>query len=77
LLLWRDLLLIKNENLSSITFINFSPMSQSASSQLKYEEIYQFIRILENSLDQLNNNLNMRLLLENIMIKWPKINIHS
>jgi DNA polymerase-3 subunit delta' len=75
LLFWRDILLQKSGCSSMITFVMFSAMSRQASSELSFEEINTITKVLEESLSHLEANINIRLLLENLMMKWPAISI--
>jgi DNA polymerase-3 subunit delta' len=75
LLFWRDILLHKSGCSSMVTFVMFSAMSIQASSGLSFEEINTITKKLEESLSLLEANINIRLLLENLMMKWPAISI--
>ena len=58
-----------------VTFVIFSAMSRQASSVLSFEEINNTTMKLEESLSLLEANINMRLLLENLMMLWPLMRI--
>jgi len=75
LLFWRDILLQKSKCSSQISFIPFAKISSKAALVLSLEDLTIQIKKLEESLTQLNNNGNIRLLLETIMLDWPILNL--
>jgi len=71
--LWRDFYICANGSEMPLTFLNFKAFSQKTAEKLTEPVIYQQLLKLENSLTQLDANLNSRLLLETLLLDWPKI----
>ncbi|MHB8133809.1 MAG: DNA polymerase III subunit [Anaerolineaceae bacterium] len=75
LLFWRDALLQKSGDYARITYTQFSSISQQISTYLSLEQINAFIKKLEETLTLLENNINIRLLLEELIIEWPALQL--
>jgi len=71
LLFWRDALLQKSGDSARITYTQLSTISKQISAQLSLEQINAFAKKLEETLTLLDKNINIRLLLEELMIEWP------
>ncbi len=71
--LWRDFFICVSGSQMPLTFTNFQTYSQSAAAQLSEPVIHSQLTRLENALQQLDSNLNSRLLLENILLCWPTL----
>ncbi len=71
--LWRDVFLTVSGSRMPLTYIQFSGLSRQAAAQLSLDEALSQMQRLETALDQLNANLNQRLLTENILYSWPRI----
>jgi len=69
--LWRDFYISASGSEMPLTFINFKSLSQKTAKKLTEPVVYQQLLQLENSLQQLDVNLNGRLLVETILMDWP------
>jgi DNA polymerase-3 subunit delta' len=77
LLFWRDILLQKSNQAAGITYTQFSGISERASARLSFEQVNAFSRKLEDALSLLEGNINIRLLLEELLIVWPKLQLDT
>ncbi len=77
LIFWRDILLHKSGITAKITFLNFSGISKKIADQLAFESIESVLHKLEEALTFLDGNINIRLILENLMISWPELKVKS
>jgi DNA polymerase-3 subunit delta' len=71
--LWRDFYICVSGSDMPLTFLNFKPLSRKTAEKLTQPVVYQQLLRLETSLTQLDTNLNSRLLVETLLLDWPKI----
>jgi DNA polymerase-3 subunit delta' len=71
--LWRDFYICTSQSDMPLTFLNFKSLSQNTAEKLTESVIYQQLMKLETALGQLDTNLNSRLLLETLLLDWPKV----
>ena len=72
--LWRDFYICTSGSDMPLTFINFKSLSQKIAEQLDQNLIHGQLLRLENAITQLDQNLNSKLLLETLLLDWPRIN---
>jgi DNA polymerase-3 subunit delta' len=72
--IWRDFYISTSGSEMPLTFINFKSPSQKTAKKLTEPVIYQQLLSLETALQQLDANLNSRLLVETLLLDWPRIN---
>lgn len=75
LLLWRDVLILNSGSQMPLTFIPFKAWSNQVANTLSFQQIAAQIHNLEDALEQLDANINVRLLLENVLLTWPQVNL--
>ena len=75
LILWRDILLKVSQSTAPLTYLQFSPWINQTADKLDLDDVIPVISRLEEALQQLDSNLNARLLVENILLDWPHIKI--
>jgi hypothetical protein len=68
-------LLKASKSTAPLTYLQFSPWIDQAAANLGLNSVITIINRLEEALQQLDNNLNARLLVENILLDWPRIKI--
>ena len=68
---WRDLMLLKGVGEDSITNIDYKDALEKQAGSLTLEETRDFIARLRRAKEQLNQNINPRLLLEWLMLNIP------
>lgn len=68
---WRDLMLLKGGGEESITNIDYKDTLEKQAGSLTLEETHDFIARLRRAKEQLNQNINPRLLLEWLMLNIP------
>ncbi len=73
--LWRDFYICASTSNMPLTFLNFKTYSQKTAEKLGEPVIYDQLLCLEKALQQLDANLNSRLLMETILLDWPTIKI--
>ena len=71
--LWRDFYICANGSDMPLTFQNFKSYSQKTAEKLSKSVIHDQLIQLENALQQLDANLNSRLLIETLLLDWPKV----
>ena len=71
--LWRDFYICANGSDMPLSFLNFKSLSQKMAAKLTESVIYLQLLKLETSLTQLDANMNNRLLLETMLLDWPKV----
>ncbi|MAT44137.1 MAG: DNA polymerase III subunit delta' [Anaerolineaceae bacterium] len=72
--LWRDIFLTAGGSEMPLTYVQFNGLTRQVANQITLEEALAQMQRLEMALDQLNANLNQRLLTENILYHWPRVN---
>jgi len=70
---WRDVLLCVGESSVPLANIDRAAEIESVARQIKLSEARRVTSRLENSLSQLDANVNTRLLAEVLLLDWPKI----
>jgi len=70
---WHDMILIKNNCVESITNIDFKTALENFSEKLDINEIKDFIKRMNGSLDLISKNANIRLVLEVLMLNMPPV----
>ena len=70
---WRDVLLCAGGASAPLTNIDRTKEVESMASHLPFSEVRRVVAGLENSLSQLESNVNPRLLAEVLLLDWPKI----
>ncbi len=73
LTLWRDIFLTASDSAMPLTYIQYAGLIRDAANQTGTETAFEQMRSLEKGLDQLNANLNQRLLTETLLLNWPKL----
>jgi DNA polymerase-3 subunit delta' len=71
--LWRDIFLTASGSSMPLTYVQFAGLTRQAASQIGQDEALRQMQRLETALEQLNANLNQRLLTENIVYRWPRV----
>ncbi len=71
--LWRDFYICASTSNMPLTFLNFKTYSQNTAQKLGESTIYEQLLRLEKALLQLDMNLNNRLLMETLLLDWPRI----
>lgn len=71
--LWRDFFLCVSGSNYPLTFVNFTMLSQKAASQLGEQHIIEQILRLRRAIQQVDANLNNRLLLEEVLLGWKTL----
>ncbi len=72
--LWRDIFLTVSGSTMPLTYVQFAGLTRQVANQISLDEALTQMQRLETALDQLNANLNQRLLTENIVHSWPRVN---
>jgi DNA polymerase-3 subunit delta' len=72
--LWRDFYICASGSDMPLTYINFQSLSQKTAKQLDQNLIHAQLLRLENAITQLDQNLNSKLLLETLLLDWPRTN---
>ena len=72
--LWRDFYICASDSDMPLTYINFQSLSQKTAKKLDQNLIHKQLLRLENAITQLDQNLNSKLLLETLLLDWPKLN---
>lgn len=70
---WHDMILIKNNCVESITNIDFKTALENFSEKLDINDIKDFIKRMNGSLDLISKNANIRLVLEVLMLNMPPV----
>lgn len=73
LTLWRDIFLTASGSAMPLTYIQFVGMTRAAAHQTGAEIALKQMQALETGLEQLNANLNQRLLTETLLLNWPTL----
>ncbi len=71
--LWRDFYICASASNMPLTFLNFKSYSQQTAEKLGESVIYKQLLRLERALMQLDTNMNSRLLMESLLLEWPRI----
>lgn len=71
--LWRDFYICASGSDMPLTYINFQSLSQKTAKRLDHNLIHRQLLRLESAITQLDQNLNSRLLIENILLDWPNL----
>ena len=74
LILWRDIFICASGSEMPLTYLNFQRLSQKAAQSLSESLIQQQLSRMETALQQLDTNLNSRLLVETLLLDWPIVN---
>ncbi len=69
---WRDLMLVKCGCRQAITNIDYVPLIEEWTRVLAIEEVKNFIGSLQKSLERIDRNANLRLVLEVLMLDMPR-----
>ncbi len=69
---WRDVLLCAGGSSVPIANIDRAKEIESLAERVSMSEVRRVVSKLENSLSQLESNVNARLLAEVILLDWPK-----
>ncbi len=69
---WRDVLLCAGRSSVPIANIDRAKEIESLAERVSISEVRGVVSQLENSLSQLDANVNARLLAEVILLDWPK-----
>jgi DNA polymerase-3 subunit delta' len=75
LTLWRDVLLSSTGIADSITNLDQSVQIKYLAERIQMGETRNYIRSIDNTLDQMDHNVNTRLALEVLLMDFPRINI--
>jgi len=70
---WRDVLLRAGESSVPIANIDRAKEIESLAERVSMSEARRMVSELENSLSQLESNVNARLLAEVVLLDWPKL----
>jgi DNA polymerase III subunit delta' len=70
---WRDVLLCAGGSAVPIANIDRAKEIKSLAERVSMSEVRRMVSKLENSLSQLESNVNARLLTEVILLDWPRI----
>ena len=70
---WRDVLLCAGRSSAPIANMDRAKEIESLAERVSMSEARRVVSQLENSLSQLESNVNARLLAEVILLDWPKI----
>jgi DNA polymerase-3 subunit delta' len=69
---WRDLMLIKCGCKQAVINIDYEPIFEQSAKVLSLAEVKDFIDCLQNSLNQIALNANLRLVFEILMLNMPR-----
>lgn len=70
---WRDLMLLTAKADSPLTNLDYADTLKAVAAQLDFETARRCAAALESSLDDIDLNLNQRLLVEVTLLDWPRI----
>ncbi len=75
LLFWRDVLILNSGSQMPLTYLPFKAWCTQVAEKLTIQQITEQIRNLETALENLEANINVRLLMENVLLAWPQVTI--
>jgi DNA polymerase-3 subunit delta' len=75
LVLWRDLFLAASGSGMPLTYTEFQPNTRSFARQIDLPTARRLVSRMEEALTQLDANLNPRLLVENLLLDWPVLEV--
>ncbi len=70
---WHDVLLRSSDSATRIANVDFSNEIEAIAGRVNLSEARQVVSDLETALEQLDANVNPRLLAEVLLLDWPKI----
>lgn len=70
---WRDLMLLTANANAPLTNLDYAEALNSVAAQLNFETARRCAAALEDALEDLDLNLNQRLLVEVTLLDWPRI----
>jgi len=71
--LWRDIYICATGSDMPLTYLNFKSYSKKTAEKMTEFLIHNQLLRLENALIQLDANLNSRLLIETVLMDWPRL----
>lgn len=70
---WRDVLLCRAGAETPLANVDCTPAIETLAGRLNLAEAYRLVAAAEAALDQLEGNVNPRLLVEVLLLDWPKM----
>ena len=75
LVLWRDIFLQASSSQAPLTYLQFAAWVEKTAALLDKSRVLEIVVQLETALQQMDSNLNTRLLVEILLLDWPQISI--
>jgi DNA polymerase III subunit delta' len=70
---WRDVLMRVSGSEAPLVNVDRAPAIEVLASRLDLTAARQLVNTAEESIERLNKNVNSRLIIENLLLDWPKI----